>query len=137
MSLSSFISMMPRAVRHGRGLLAALTLLSGLVLPGGDAHAIDVNRADAQQLQTVRGIGPQMAGRIVTERDRNGPFASLEALRERVRGIGEKKLQALRDAGLSAGAAGGAGVGGAPGRAGQGAAPARGVRSHSVAPPAH
>ena len=93
---------------RARAALLGVALMGGLALPAGNARALDVNRADASQLQTLRGIGPNMAQRILTERDRNGPFATLDALRERVRGIGEKTLQSLREAGLSAGAEQGA-----------------------------
>jgi competence ComEA-like helix-hairpin-helix protein len=50
---------------------------------------IDVDIATAEQLETVRGIGPSLAGRIVQDRDSLGPFGSLEEL-QRVRGVGPK-----------------------------------------------
>jgi len=55
---------------------------------------IDVNRASASELETLPGVGPATAGAIVDERDRNGPFSSLEDL-ERVPGIGPAKLARL------------------------------------------
>lgn len=48
---------------------------------------IDVNRAGAAELQMLPGIGPALAGRIVADRDANGPFASIEDL-SRVPGVG-------------------------------------------------
>jgi len=60
----------------------------------GPRAPIDVNRADAGALDTLPGIGPATAAAIVTERDLNGPFASVEDL-ERVPGIGPAKLAAL------------------------------------------
>lgn len=56
---------------------------------------IDVNRATAAELQTVPGIGPATAQRIIEWRDKNGPFERLEDLLN-VRGIGEKTLEKLR-----------------------------------------
>lgn len=55
---------------------------------------IDVNSADARLLETLPGIGPATAAAILTERERNGPFASFDDL-ERVPGIGPAKLAAL------------------------------------------
>lgn len=50
---------------------------------------IDLDIATAEQIETLRGIGPAMAKRIVADRDSLGPFGSLEGLK-RVRGIGPK-----------------------------------------------
>lgn len=52
--------------------------------PGG---LIDLNRASAEELDTLPGIGPALAARIITFRDTHGPFTSIEQLRE-VAGIG-------------------------------------------------
>jgi competence protein ComEA len=57
---------------------------------------IDVNRASASELEALPGVGPATAEAIVTERDRNGPFASVDDL-DRVPGIGPAKLAALVD----------------------------------------
>lgn len=48
---------------------------------------VAVNRADAEELATLPGIGPRLAEAIVAERRRNGPFRSPDDL-QRVRGIG-------------------------------------------------
>jgi competence protein ComEA len=56
---------------------------------------MDPNHAGAAELTRLPGIGPALAGRIVAERDRHGPFASPEALL-RVRGIGPKTLAKIR-----------------------------------------
>ena len=56
---------------------------------------IDVNRASADELQKLPGIGPKMSQAIVQERERGGPFKSADDLR-RVRGIGPKTLERLR-----------------------------------------
>jgi competence protein ComEA len=57
---------------------------------------VDVNRATVDQLDELPGVGPATAAAIVTERERNGPFASVDDL-DRVSGIGPAKLAALRD----------------------------------------
>ena len=61
--------------------------------------AIDANRATADQLQTLRGIGPAMAARIIAERERQ-PFATLDDLARRVRGVGARRLRLWQEAGL-------------------------------------
>jgi competence protein ComEA len=57
---------------------------------------IDVNRATAEELDALPGVGPATAAAIVAERERNGPFAGVDDL-DRVPGIGPAKLAALRD----------------------------------------
>lgn len=55
------------------------------------AGPIDLNTATLEQLQTVKGIGPALAARIVAAR----PFKSLDDMKN-VRGIGRKKLEQFR-----------------------------------------
>ena len=57
---------------------------------------ININTATAKELQTLRGIGPTMAQRIVEYRQTSGRFATLEELTN-VKGIGEKTLEKIRD----------------------------------------
>ncbi|MCD8505411.1 MAG: DUF655 domain-containing protein [Burkholderiaceae bacterium] len=84
--------------------LVGLTFMTGLLASGAVWAAVDVNRADVQALQQVKGIGAKTAQRIVIERAR-GPFESLEHLSERLSGIGPKTIIKLKDAGLCAGTA--------------------------------
>ena len=78
--------------------------LAVLAVPG-TALAVDANTASADDLQTIRGIGPAMAARIVEARQQE-PFRDLDDLRSRVRGIGEKNLRRMQDAGLDVGSGG-------------------------------
>lgn len=50
---------------------------------------IDIDIATAAEIETLRGIGPALAKRIVADRDSLGPFGSTEEL-QRVRGIGRR-----------------------------------------------
>ena len=50
---------------------------------------IDLDVATAEQIETIRGIGPSLAKRIVADRDSLGPFGSLDQL-QRVKGVGPK-----------------------------------------------
>ena len=64
---------------------------------GGGADpsgAVDLNSATAEQLDTLPGIGPALAGRILDWREQHGRFTAVDELRE-VPGIGEKKFAAL------------------------------------------
>lgn len=54
-----------------------------------------VNQADESKLVELPGIGPVLAKRISEDRNINGYYRQVEDLR-RVKGIGPKKLEALR-----------------------------------------
>lgn len=62
----------------------------------GPDGTVNVNRADAAELEQVPGIGPVLAERIIAYRDANGPFVDLSELLE-VSGIGERTLEQLSD----------------------------------------
>jgi len=55
---------------------------------------VNLNTADSTQLQTLPGIGPVTAEKIVKDREINGPYSSLEDLM-RISGIGPKRVEAL------------------------------------------
>lgn len=66
-----------------------LTLVAGLAFAAGK---ININTADADTLDSeLAGIGPSKAEAIVSYRNENGPFESIESLDE-VKGIGQKVL---------------------------------------------
>lgn len=66
-------------------------------LSGPDRSApIDINRAGADQFESLPGIGPATAAAIVAWRDEHGPFRSVEGLLD-VPGIGPAKLAGLAD----------------------------------------
>ncbi len=66
---------------------------SSALPPGGSP--IDLNRATAEQLDEVRGIGPALAARILARRAEVGGFRRVEDLLE-VRGIGPAMLETAR-----------------------------------------
>ena len=57
---------------------------------------VNLNTADAAELQTLPGIGEVTAAKIIASREAEGPFASTEDLK-RVSGIGDKKYAAVAD----------------------------------------
>ena len=77
--------------QNGRGVkLLKTALLSLFLLTGSNVFALDVNKATSAELQTIDGVGPVIAERILKERSRGGKFTSKANLIERVRGVGDK-----------------------------------------------
>lgn len=67
--------------------------------PGGGTGpeaTVDLNTADLAALDSLPGVGPVLAGRIIDWRTEHGRFTSVDELGE-VSGIGEKLLSQLRD----------------------------------------
>jgi comEA protein len=62
----------------------------------GEPKKVDLNVAGLQELESLPGIGPTMAQRIITFREENGPFEKIEDLMN-VKGIGEKRFLQLKD----------------------------------------
>ena len=58
--------------------------------------AVNVNTAGLQELMTLPGVGPALAGRIVEHRKQSGPFRRAEDLLA-VRGVGPKLLAKIKD----------------------------------------
>jgi len=56
---------------------------------------IDLNRAGARELDRLPGVGPVLAGRIVLQRRRFGPFHEVDELLA-VRGVGPRLLERIR-----------------------------------------
>ncbi|MEU1051996.1 ComEA family DNA-binding protein [Streptomyces sp. NPDC005876] len=60
------------------------------------AAPLSLNTATVEQLDTLPGVGPVLAGHIVSYRTEHGGFRSVDELRE-VDGIGERRFADLRD----------------------------------------
>lgn len=69
---------------------------SGPEQPDGRPGPIHLNSASAAELETLPGVGPVLAERIVTHRESHGDFTQVEDLLD-VSGIGEAKLGSIRD----------------------------------------
>ncbi|MEW5898248.1 MAG: ComEA family DNA-binding protein [Bacillota bacterium] len=57
---------------------------------------ININTAGQKELESLPGIGPALAERIIQYREKNGPFLSPEDIKN-VSGIGEKRFEQLKD----------------------------------------
>lgn len=62
--------------------------------------AVDANKADQATLETVKGIGPAISGKIIDERKKS-PFKDWTDLVDRVKGIGEGNAAKFSAEGLT------------------------------------
>ncbi|MED3894187.1 helix-hairpin-helix domain-containing protein [Priestia aryabhattai] len=60
-----------------------------------DQPLVNINTANTDELQTLNGIGPSKASAIVSYREENGLFQTVEDLGQ-VSGIGEKSLEKIK-----------------------------------------
>lgn len=80
--------------REGESVAGApVTSAGGTGSTGG---TVNLNTASIEQLDTLPGIGPSTAQKIVADRTANGPFRTVDDLM-RVPGIGPAKFEALKD----------------------------------------
>ena len=56
---------------------------------------ININTATSEELQTLKGIGPKTADKIIEYRQNNGAFKTIEDI-QNVRGIGAKTFEKLK-----------------------------------------
>ena len=86
--------------RRGAATAAAGSVGGSSPAPGAPgaapAQPISLSTATVEQLDTLDGIGPTLATRIVQYREAHGGFRSIDELRQ-VDGIGDKRFAALRE----------------------------------------
>ena len=109
-------------------LLAALAMFYSAM----SFAAVDVNTANAADLDSVKGIGPAMSTRILDER-KKGPFKDWPDLIARVKGVGAKNAVKISTGGLTVN---GSAYSGAPVAAKAAAQPAPAAPAKAVAPAA-
>ncbi|MBU1672064.1 MAG: helix-hairpin-helix domain-containing protein [Actinobacteria bacterium] len=63
---------------------------------GGTGGPVNINTAGETELETLPGVGPALAARIIEYRNSKGPFSSVDELDD-VEGIGPARLESLKD----------------------------------------
>ena len=77
----------PKPLSNSRSRGAKKTIVSG---------PVNINTATLAQLDTLPGVGPAIAARIISYREKNGPFKTIEDLRK-VPGMGASKFAQLQN----------------------------------------
>lgn len=60
------------------------------------AEKVNINKATAEQLMEIKGIGESYANRILEYREKNGPFKKIEDIMQ-IKGIGTKLFESIKD----------------------------------------
>ncbi len=85
-----------------RKLFATVFAALLFAVSAGAWAAVDVNRANQAELETVKGIGPGLSGKILKAREA-GNFKSWADMIERVSGVGPGNAAKFSQAGLTVG----------------------------------
>jgi competence protein ComEA len=78
--------------RSALGLCALLLCVS--------SHALEINQANAAELDSLRGMGPALSAKVLQARAQK-PFESWRDVMKRVSGFGPAKAQQFSDQGLT------------------------------------
>jgi competence protein ComEA len=77
------------------GLASSAIPAAGSGGGGAGGGLVNLNTATLEQLQTLPGVGPVLASRIIEYREHNGGFRSVEDLRK-VSGVGDARFADLK-----------------------------------------
>lgn len=70
------------------------------VVQGGSGGSVgvkvNINTASQTELETISGVGPSLAAKIINYREKNGKFRSIEELKN-ISGIGDAKFEGMKD----------------------------------------
>lgn len=70
--------------------------VQGLSSSGEKDGRININTADAERLKEIPGVGDVTAAKIISYREENGSFKTIEGLKD-VNGIGDKTFEKMKD----------------------------------------
>ena len=66
------------------------------VSSNNSTQTININKATEKEFETLPGIGPSLASKIIEYRNQNGKFGSIEDIKN-VNGIGDNKYEKIKD----------------------------------------
>ncbi len=69
-------------------MLKKILAIVAMLYAAASFAAVDVNKATAAELDSIKGIGPGLSGKIIEER-KHGAFKDWDDFIQRVRGVGE------------------------------------------------
>ena len=78
------------------GIVVLVSMIIVIGVYAGEVAKIDINRASAEELTQLTGVGPNHAAAIVAFREKNGPFKEPEDLMQVPR-IGQKTFEKNKD----------------------------------------
>lgn len=110
-------------------MLKKLLVLMLALFAAAAFAAVDVNKATQAELESVKGIGPAISGKILEER-KKGAFKDWPDLVDRVKGVGEGNAARFSTEGLTVN---GGAFAGAPAKPASPAAPASKAASKAAA----
>lgn len=81
-------------------MLKKILALVAMLYAAACFAAVDVNKANAAELDSIKGIGPAMSGKILDERKKSN-FKDWNDFIDRVKGVGEKNAAKFSTEGLT------------------------------------
>ena len=69
---------------------------AGMAAVQNSTGKVNINTADSEELQTITGVGPVTAEKIISYRESNGRFSRIEDIKN-VSGIGDKTFEKMKD----------------------------------------
>ena len=77
-----------------------IILALGMLVAATALAAVDINKATQAELEAIKGIGPSLSAKILSERQK-GPFKDWNDLTSRVKGVGDAAASRLSQNGLT------------------------------------